>query len=514
MFRSPRLLSLAILLIAASASASTSVFGPKSYSMTAGKPATVVETIAALAPPECGDRHAYTLTVRNGADAPPVSSASIVLDGAEIIAERDLRSIPETIERTITLGSASVLSVKVNGGQQGAALSVTITADVEETLAPPMRFELAGKEQHFENSIAADGNGPFSITVQNQGAKRGVVTVNGTTLFIDASTTFVRRLITLAATNVVTADLRGDAQDAVAVTFARILNESSCGPTVAFTSPEDHATAATDNLLVRGVATGDSSIGVTVNGYGADIDLSHAGTASDPYTWAAALPVEPGELQLTARATIASQKSSEASRTVVVGEPPQDGLTFRVDPSTGVAPLRFGATVMVDDPSLVALWELDLDGDGTYETSSATRPRDVRATHALPGMRTIHARVTLTDGTTREASAVITTVSFTTMDTLLRATWSRFTSALAARDVDAALAELADDRARAYYGDGLRLIQPTLSDFAQGLATLWAVRLSSETAHYLLVRNENGVDRGYHIYFVRSADGVWRISQF
>jgi hypothetical protein len=518
----PRLATLLIAFtITGIASASTTVFGPKSYSPAAGKPAAVVNALTALAPPECGDGHAYTLVVQNGGgSAPPVSSASILLDGVELIGERDVRGVPETIERTIVLGPASTLSVTVKSGQPGSALSVTVVADVEKAVADPVTFALTGNQQHFETSVAAEGEGPFSVTVRNgdaagaHRARSGSVTVNGTVIAVDANTPLVRRLVALGAANAVTADLRGQAQDSVTITFARILGEQACGPTVQFTSPAANAVVSTAELLVRGLATGDPSIGVTVNGVGADVDLSHAGTAGDPYPWAALLPVEPGTLQMLARATVASKKSGEATQTVVVTEPPPAAFTFQLEPSTGVAPLNFAATVTADDPTLIALWELDLDGDGLYEISSTTRPRDPRGLHATPGMRTVHARVTLSDNTTREASAVVTTVAFATMDGLLRASWSRFRSALAEGNVDAALAELADDRTRAYYGDGLRLIQSELPRFAQGLADIKAVRLSADTAHYLLVRTEDAVDHGYHIYFVRSSDGVWRIAQF
>jgi hypothetical protein len=512
-----------IILVAAAltASASTAVFAPHTYAMTAGKPQTVVETMAAPAPPECGDRFAYTLiAVNGGASTGAVSSASIVLDGVEIIGENDLRGIPETLERTIELRSPSTLSVTIKGGQPGAAMSIAIVADAEEHAVAPIVLTLSAKQQQFESPFAVDGSGPFSITIRNGDAaglhrvKSGSVTINGNAISLDADAALQRTLVSLAADNVLTADLRGSAGDSITITPSRILDPNACGPTVQFTSPAENSVVSAAELLVRGTATGDPSIGVTVNGFGADIDLSHAGNATDPFTWAVVFPVEPGALDLTAQATIATHKSATATRAVQVTAPLPDSVTLRVDPPTGVAPLSFTASVRIDDSSLVTLWELDLDGDGVFEIHSPTRPSDTPATHATPGMRVVRARVTLTDGSSREASAVVTTVSFQAIDSLLRAAWSRFTGALARQDVDAALAELADDRVRAYYENGLRLIVPELPRVAAGLADISAVRFSVDTAYYLLVRNENGADHGYHVYFVRSADGVWRIAQF
>jgi len=162
----------------------------------------------------------------------------------------------------------------------------------------------------------------------------------------------------------------------------------------------------------------------------------------------------------------------------------------------------------------IVRYEFDLDGDGTYETSSLSYPDSLHLTYPIPGIRIASARLTTNDGAVLTASAPVVVQSFAVMDGLLRQQWNSFTAALAAADVDKALAQLADGEVRTKYKPALDLIRPTLPQFAAGLETIEPVWISANAAHYLLIRNEEGRRHGYHIYMVRDASGRWKISQF
>ncbi len=68
--------------------------------------------------------------------------------------------------------------------------------------------------------------------------------------------------------------------------------------------------------------------------------------------------------------------------------------------------------------------------------------------------------------------------------------------------------------ARPEYERAFNLIRPSLPSFAAGLNAIEPIWIHGSAAHYLLTRTEEGRLRGYHVYFVRDGDGLWRIAQF
>lgn len=57
-------------------------------------------------------------------------------------------------------------------------------------------------------------------------------------------------------------------------------------------------------------------------------------------------------------------------------------------------------------------------------------------------------------------------------------------------------------------------MQPYLSQFAASIRDIWLLSFDEQVAHYLLTRNVNSVNRGYHAYFGRDRHGVWKLIQF
>lgn len=73
---------------------------------------------------------------------------------------------------------------------------------------------------------------------------------------------------------------------------------------------------------------------------------------------------------------------------------------------------------------------------------------------------------------------------------------------------------LVADDVREKYRRPLESIRPRLPAFAERLQSLDAVWIRGDVARYLAIRDEEGRPTGYHVYFGRDADGLWKILEF
>lgn len=110
--------------------------------------------------------------------------------------------------------------------------------------------------------------------------------------------------------------------------------------------------------------------------------------------------------------------------------------------------------------------------------------------------------------------AAVAPQSFATMNALLKKVWSGFRDALGARDIEGALRFFAGTSSREKYRQAITAIRDVLPEFAEGLQTVDPIWIRDGAAHYLLRRKEEGRVRGYHIYFARNDNGLWKIVQF
>jgi hypothetical protein len=492
-------------------------FGPRSYATASGKPQTFTETIAVGTESACGGKAAFVLLVKNAG----VASATVTLNGAEILRESDFPQVPAEVP--IRLGATNMLAVQVKGGASGGALTLSIRRDIEIPLAAPAVYTLTGKSGTFTATSAAGGNGVYVLEVANGDAAghrvtSGSITINGAVVFTEKdltkATSLLRRTVALQSTNTIQTNLKGTAGDLVTVALRRRADATACivGPQVTFSTPAAGALIDAAEVIATGTTTGTTEVGVVVNGVAAQIDLDHAGTPADPYRWTAAVTPEAGAVTLLATGTNGDGFHGTATREITFA-PAAGNPSFRAEPSEGLAPL--GVTFRLgSDVEGAVLYEADLDGDGAYELSSATLPQWA-TTYATPAVHVATLRVTLQDGSRTTAAALVTAQSFDVLDTLYTAIWHRFLGSLGERDIDGALTQLVDRSTRDRYRGALTTILPLLPSYAASVQSFRPMELGGDAAHYLLIRRHtDGQEFGYHVYFAQDADGVWKIVQF
>ena len=123
----------AVVLFQASVAVAGVAFGPREYVRGTGEPVAQAETVRPCRP------GGFRLVVQNGPGARPrVSSATLTLDGVEVVHERDLSQRVERVERDVTLRAESLLAVRLAGAPGGVvAVSLVGAACPEIALTTP-----------------------------------------------------------------------------------------------------------------------------------------------------------------------------------------------------------------------------------------------------------------------------------------------------------------------------------------------------------------------------------------
>lgn len=420
----------------------------------------------------------------------------------------------------------SIPSVRLLVGRMSLALFVSVPAMAATTVFGPQSYTLAtGSPQSVTATFGpgsdsgCGGTPQFFLVVANPdgGVRSATVSVNGTALLRERDFPLrAAREIPFAAStsNTLAIALKGGRPgSALIVSVERRGEETACGPGIAIHSPAAGAAIRSRRIAVSGTATGSGIAGISVNGVAADYDPSAAGTPSDPLRWFATIDAEDGAVTLSAAAVTKSGATAGDQRQVSFAR--EAGAVFlRPGPASGVAPFTTHFDLSLGIPDAIASYQFDLDGDGVFEQSSAARPDQLPMTYATPGMRTATARVTTADGRVFTGSTAVVALPFASMDATLRAVWAELREALAGGDVAAAVAQLSDDERRAKYRPALEALGTGLPAYADAIADIRPVWIHGNAAHYLMLKPEEGQVFGYHVYFVRGADGRWRVQQF
>jgi hypothetical protein len=485
--------------------------------MTSGSPVTFNESVAVDAAARCGGRASFSLIVRNGDDngGKGVSSGTIAVNGQTIVAQSDLSVAVKQIERPVTLGDSNTLSVQLGGGARDSSVTVSIVRIIEEPAFGPL---VVSGGDTGSATFAATPGGTYSLFLQDAGSKpvqNAIIAINGADVISGgdlAKGLPLRRRLTLQSSNTITARVTGNGVSSLRLEVRKELGESACAAGVAINilTPAADTILNDRQVLLSGTVSGGTDLGVTVNGVVAVVQFDAAGTQADPFHWTATIVPSEGNVTLSAVATNGGGATAEDHRNVAFAPDPHN-FTVAAFPSSGPAPLT--VTFTTSPLGGVSQAQIDYDGDGVFEFSGPL-PNQAQHTYSSPGQRVVHWRITRADGTFGSGSAIVTVQSFAAIDAVLTKQWNGFADTLATGDIERALTFLAADDVRYRYRGPITLIRENLARYAAGIRDIHPVFINDRLANYLLIRNENGSRRAYHIYFVPDANGIWKIAQF
>lgn len=272
---------------------------------------------------------------------------------------------------------------------------------------------------------------------------------------------------------------------------------------VTITSPQQGSSLTTDHVLVTGTYKGPPNTGITVNGVVAE-------TVGEQF-YANQVPLTVGNNLLTATATTPSGATATHSVTVTsTGQPPAFQIT--AEPQSGIAPLKvsFNVTSTSNSTNTIAKIEVDYDGNGTVDHTVTNPDALLEYTYTTPSV--YQAKITVTDSQNTRYSQTLAIVVYDAaqMDQKFTTLWNGLNDALKAKDAAKALKYL-NAQAQAKYGPVFTALLPHMPEIIASYSPPQRVSITSDIGEYAINRTVNGENRVFLIYFLRDADGVWRL---
>jgi len=265
-------------------------------------------------------------------------------------------------------------------------------------------------------------------------------------------------------------------------------------------SPLDGTTVNHSPLLVKGgIIHNLREVGVVVNSVIAQVNGDEF--ADEVY-------LEEGGNTITITATDGAGLEISASINVTL-IPEASSLSLTVIPTSGIEPLEVTLEAEVSLTNLVTIYQWDIDGNGTIDTSGATLST---ITNSYPAPGLYFPRVIVTDnlGNIYEAITAVNVLSVADMDTLLRAKWGGMKLALGQGDIEKALSYIASG-SKDMYRYNLELMASLLSVITQDMGNITLINIGDNVAEYEMTTTQDGQTFSFYVEFVRDTDGIWRI---
>lgn len=264
-------------------------------------------------------------------------------------------------------------------------------------------------------------------------------------------------------------------------------------------SPIQAATVTSNTVNVVGTFTGPLNTGITVNGIAASLSGNKFAASN--------VPLEEGGNTLTFLAT--TFDGFTVTKTLSVTRAGSSPYRIETFPLAGIAPLevRFSIENLGTDP--ITRIDVDFEGDGSVDFTTTDAAGEIRHTYRNPGV--FEATVTLTNNVGfRVEKAVIVVQDPSQMDQLFNTLWKGMNEALIAKDKPKAL-EYLNPAARLKYAPVFDALMPHFPTIVSSYSGLQRVSISADIGEYAVNRTIRGLNNIFLVYFLKDADGVWRL---
>ncbi len=271
-------------------------------------------------------------------------------------------------------------------------------------------------------------------------------------------------------------------------------------PTIAVTSIMSGAIVSGDRLSLSGTIIGPDNTGITVNGVVASI--------VNGMFYVNNVILLPGINTITVKASTLDGQQVTETLTVTSSGPSPFRVT--VSPQSGVAPLKTSFTVTNLMSSAIQSIAVDFNGDGAIDFSTTDRTTPVEFTYVTPGVYQPTIFVTDSQGATSNKTLTVVVLDAEQMDAFFKSIWDALNSDLVAGDLLDANRYL-NLSAQTKYLRVFQTLLPHMGGIVASYSPLQRVSISEDIGEYAVNRTYQGQNRLYLIYFLKGADGVWRV---
>lgn len=161
------LVNVILILSPPSYASSNPVFGPNKYTRTTGQPNNYTDTFES-----CNTGATYNLIVENGESGKDkISSASIKLNGSEIVKESEFNQKVEKIQKTVILQKENTLNVKLSSSPSGL-IKISIYCNsgcLEVKITSPTTGTTINKSKTIIQGNLSNTYGETGVTIQSSG---------------------------------------------------------------------------------------------------------------------------------------------------------------------------------------------------------------------------------------------------------------------------------------------------------------------------------------------------------
>jgi len=466
----------------------------------------------------CLSVRVYSATIQLGDLAPRGGVPDGLLNTGDLVVLIGLvnGTLPSPSSKELLLGDVAPFGAP-DGALNAADLLVLqravlgeITLDTIEVPPPELNMQ----------AIYADSSTPGLLTVTGYS---GASSENVTITVINYQNGEIANA-TSDATGAFSLTLPGSTGDQL---FIILINEFGVTTSVEYhvgavqiATPSDSDSINDDTVNVYGTFTGPANTGVFVNGApacvkGNEFYINNVSLINGVSSISAVLMYQDGLTSshiIQVNGSVSSHITASVSNNCSV--PP---LTTLFNIELPNAPIQSTADRNGDGigdsyyGTKAKLFEIDYDGDGTVDESSAYYISGaLQYTFALPGIYESVIKVTDEFDVVHTEKVYIIVQDDAQQDSIFQAVWGDMWTALRAGDKATAMQYLTQEGGRVY-GGIFDSLMPYMNETFDELSVIEKVELNNDVADYAVIRLENDVIKTFIINFDRGNDGVWRI---
>ncbi|MFQ5487862.1 MAG: hypothetical protein ACE5ET_05380 [Gammaproteobacteria bacterium] len=417
-------------------------------------------------------------------------TATLIVNGQTVAVAPDL-SFQQAL--TLTEGANTLQVVATDGAGNSALLDFTVTLDSIPPAAPDGGLiqvgtpDAAGQVSISGGAGSVEGNATVMVTNLRTGETATVSADNGGGFSVQIDAWLWDRL------SLVVTDRAGNTSDALVAAVEGVLS-------VTITSPLEGTVLDSSAALVTGTFLGPPNTGITVNGV---VALSYGNQF-----YANNMPLSPGDNRLEVTAMTLTGETAATSVTVsATGASPME---VTAEPQTGIAPLAATFSIVNNGALDIQQISADFDGDGNVDLTT-TDPNAV-INHSYSAAGAYHAVITVADSqnTVYEQTLVIVVGDDQQLDQIFADIWNGLNEHLVQGDLDGA-SQYLNAAAQQKYRPVFEALLPYLPEIIASYSPLSRASISGDIGEYAITRTINGQNNLFLIYFLRDADGVWRL---